>query len=862
MTKRPLPACFPFVAGLLLALQASLYAQTPEPLLRTAGERPVDIHHIKLDLGIDIPKKTVTAKATLEMEALRPLSSFSLDAVDFQVKGVRRADVGGIPAPVRFTHDGKKLTIDCAHPWQPGEKAAYEIDYVVKNPKEGLYFFSPSTEEPDVPSMLWSQGETEGNRRWIPCLDVPNVRQTTEMYVTVPEGYDVLSNGKMVDKKANASDKTVTVHWLQDKCHPSYLITLVVGQFDIVEENWDGMPVSYWVPKGQKEKIEPTFHHTRDMIAFFSKQFGVRYPWDKYAQVVVEQFVAGGMENTSATTLTQFGLVDKRGLLDGSADELVAHELAHQWWGDLLTCRDWAHIWLNEGWASFAEVLWDEHSLGKDAGSWNLVQKAGGARGFGTSRPIVDRHYSNPDAMFDSRAYPKGAWVIHMLRRRLGDETFWKGVKHYAEKHRLQSVETSDFRRALEEVSGLDLERFFYDWTERGGSPTLEVKSSYDADHKQLKLTVKQSQKEEIFHLPLKVTFHFSGDAKPVTVEQFLTERESTFLIPLAAQPEFVEVDPDQAILADIKETQPVQAWLAQVRRGSNVATRVRAARHLAGVTQDKGMVTDELIVAFKAEPFWGVQQEIARALARLGGSKVKEAFLAGSESDNPRMRRMCVEEFSRFKTDPAVIKRLRAILEKGDPSYAVESAALRAYSGAKGKEAAQLFLTWVEKQSPNDAINRAALDGLLRSEDRAAVGPVFEAAKRGKPRRTRMEAIGLLSRIANSSWASPEDKKRAIEGLVACLEEESPGAKRTALFALNNMGKPAIAAVPALKHMAENESDQALKDQAKNVAEKLEKAAGPSETEKLKEEVEKLKKETERLRKELEKATPTKKAG
>ncbi|HEV8059782.1 MAG TPA: M1 family aminopeptidase, partial [Gemmataceae bacterium] len=719
MFSSPWPKRLFLSLSFLLALQAGLQAQT----LRTAGDRPIDIQHLRLDLRIDIPQKTVDAKATINATALRSLPSFSLDAVGFKVKEVRRAEPGGNPAVVHFSQDAKKLTIDCAPVWNSGEKATYEIDYLVKNPQNGLHFYSPNSSEPDVPSMVYSQGETEENRYWIPCLDHPNVRQTTEMFVTVAPGYDVLSNGKLVDKQENPADKTVTFHWLQDKCHPSYLITLVVGQFDIVETSWEGIPVSYWVPKGHKETIEPTFGRTPEMIAFFSKRFGVRYPWDKYAQVVVEQFTFGGMENTSATTMTQFILVDKRSLLDGNADSVVSHELAHQWWGDLLTCRDWAHTWLNEGWASFAEVLWDEHSLGKDEADWNLVLKGQGARSrFGNGgKPIVDRHYANPDSMFDTRVYPKGAWVLHMLCRQMGEEAFWKGVKHYAEKNRLQSVETSDFRRALEETSGQDLERFFYDWTERGGSPTLEVQTTYDADHKQLKLVVKQTQKEDPFHLPLKVAFHLPGDAKPVTVEKSLTERESTFMIPLTAGPDFFEVDPNQDILAEIKETQPVKAWLALLKHGANVASRVRAARHLGGVKDDKPLVTDELVVALKAEPFWGVQQEIARALGSLGGPKAKEAFLANSESDKPRLRRICIDELARFKTDPEVVKLLRTILEKGDPSYAVEAAALRAFDPVSVKDAVKLYTPWLDKASPNDSLRRAAVDGLVKTKDKAA---------------------------------------------------------------------------------------------------------------------------------------------
>ena len=864
MSSSPLPKRLLLSLGLFLTLNACLQAQSPQTL-RTAGDRPIDIQHLRLDLRVDMPKKTIESKAILTATALRTLPSFSLDAVGFKVKEVRRAEKGGSLVAVRFNQDGKKLTIDCVPAWQPGVPATYEIDYVVSNPKDGLFFFAPNPSEPDVPSMLWSQGETEGNRHWIPCIDHPVVRQTTEMFVTVAAGYDVLSNGKLVDKKENADDKTVTFHWSQDKSHPSYLITLVVGHFDIVEENWEGIPVTYYVPKGLKHTIEPTFGHTRDMLTFFSKRFGVRYPWDKYAQVVVEQFVAGGMENTSATTLTQTGLVDKRSLLDGSADDVTSHELAHQWWGDMVTCRDWAHLWLNEGWASFAEVLWDEHSLGKDAGSWNLVQKAGGAMSvFGTKgRPIVDRYYDKPDSMFDSRVYPKGAWVLHMLRRRLGEDAFWKAVTRYLEKNRLQSVETSDFRRVLEEVSGRDLERFFYDWTERAGHPTLEVQTSYDADHAQLKLTAKQTQKEDVFHLPLRVVFHLPGDAKPVTVDQFLTEREATFVIPLAARPDFFEVDPDQEILAEIKETQQVQAWLELLRHGANVASRVRAARHLAREKDEKKRITDELIVALKAEPFWGVQEAIARALGTLGGAKAKEAFLVNSESDNPGLRRFCIDELPRFRTEADVKKRLQTILEKGDPSYSVEASALRAYAGTKGKEAVALFSAWLDKASPNDSLCRAAMNGLVRTEDKAAIEPLLAMAKKGKPRVIRSNALNDLARLVGASWVAPEDKQLIVSTLMACLSEEGPATRRLAIGRLESLGKAAGNAIPALTKLAESDSDDEIKELAKTAAAKIRNEQNAkSETQLLKEEVEKLKKEQDRLHKELEKATPAKKAG
>src|SRR5579871_4442805 len=239
-----------------------------EPL-RTAGERPIDIQHIRLDLKVDLPKKSIEARATLKLRSLRPLTNISLDAVDFEVKSV--TVLNGDRQPVRFTNDGKKLIIDLEPSWPANQSAELAIDYRIREPKAGLYFFGPSAAEPEVPLTVWSHGEPTDNRHWIPCLDQPNQRQTTELVVTVAEGFEVLSNGRLVRRQANPAEKTVTFHWLQDKPHVSYLISLVVGQFDVVAEEWDRLPVLYYVPKGRKDLVAGTFGRTREMLEFFSK---------------------------------------------------------------------------------------------------------------------------------------------------------------------------------------------------------------------------------------------------------------------------------------------------------------------------------------------------------------------------------------------------------------------------------------------------------------------------------------------------------------------------------------------------------------------------------------------------------------
>src|SRR5438093_8464289 len=388
---------------LLCALCVSvvnLPAQAPitEPL-RTAVDRPIDIQHIRLDLKVDLPKKTVDARASIRLRSLRRIASITLDAVDFEVKRVT-ITANGKEEAATFSHDRGKLIVDLDPAWLAERTALLRIDYRVREPKDGLFFFGPTPEEPDVPLTVWSQVEPITNRYWFPCVDHPNQRQTTELVVTVADGFEALSNGKLIEKRNNA-DKTVTFHWRQDKPHVSYLVTLVVGRFDVVREEWQDLPVLYYVPKGHKDDIARTFGRTRDMLAFFSKRFGVDYPWEKYAQVVVEQFTAGGMENTSATTLTEFALHDQRSMLDSSPDGLIAHELAHQWWGDMVTCRDWAHIWLNEGFASYAEALWDEHSKGPDEYAYNVWQKADRAISGGKQRPVVDHRYPNPSSVFD-----------------------------------------------------------------------------------------------------------------------------------------------------------------------------------------------------------------------------------------------------------------------------------------------------------------------------------------------------------------------------------------------------------------------------------------------------------------------------
>jgi aminopeptidase N len=826
-------------------------ARKPQPL-RTAGDRPVDIRHIRLDLKVDLSKKAVDARATINFRSLRRLSALPLDAVDFEVTAVALAQPKDqVFKTVPFTREERKVVIEFDPALPVDWDCTLRIDYRIRNPRAGLYFFGPTKEDPNVPLTVWSQGEPVTNRYWFPCLDHPNQRQTTELVVTVAAGNEVLSNGKLVSRKANP-DKTVTFHWKQELPHVSYLVTLVVGQFDVVEEKWEQLPVQYYVPRGRKGDVARNFGKTRKMLEFFSKRFGIAYPWPKYAQVVVEQFTAGGMENTSATTLTKRALLDARAVLDGSAEGLIAHELGHQWWGDMVTCRDWAHLWLNEGFATYCEVLWAEHDRGADEAAYLLWGKGQIALARAKDRPVVDRHYPFPGSMFDARAYPKGGWVLHMLRKRLGEKVFWKGIQRYGTRHRLKCVETSDLRRTLEDVSGRSLERFFDDWTGRAGNPVVEVQTKYLYGKKQARLTIRQTQPGEAFHFPLTIAFQGAKYGKPVVVQPQVTAKQQSLYVPLPGRPERVDVDPEQTLLAEIKEIKSRELWLAQLTAAPNVALRIRAAAHLGQrkTTADRAA----LAKALQTEKFWGVQAEIAAALGEAGGPTCRDALLKGLAHAHPKVRRACAKNLAKFTGNAKVAGALKALLQKGDASYFVEAQALDTYAQLRQDDAVTTLLPWLGKPSYAEVLRTAALRALGKAQDVEALDTLAAWTKPGKPRACRAAALEALGRLGKSGKVDKGQLRRIVSALTAALQGDNVLVRRAAVLALRDLGRPASAALRALEAVRRNDPYERLRSLAKLAIAQIRRSTPvPDEIKRLRTEVERLKRDNEALRDRLD---------
>ena len=835
----------------ILALLAGSLASFAEEPYRAPPDRPVDVTRIDLDVSVDLKTRTLAGTATLSLTALRNVDHVALDAVDLEVEGValvaggKRTVLGTAGAP-RWSHDGRRLVVPC--PLERGRSIAVAVTYRVRDPQDGLYFFGPSEDAPDVPWQAWTQGESISNRRWFPCADHPDERQVTSITARVEPGLTVISNGTLVEKKEEGG-KSVW-RFVQERPHVSYLVTLVVGTFDVVEEEWRGKRVAYYVPPGRKADIPRSFAQTRPMLDFFSEATGVEYPWPKYEQVVVHEFVAGGMENTGATTLNEYTLHDERAHLDFSSEGLVAHELAHQWFGDLITCRDWAHIWLNESFATYFDALWVERSQGQDEFAMELIGNMDGGMGSGKERPIIDLRWPDPGTVFDGRAYPKGASVLHMLRRKLGDEDWWRGVKAYVKACADKSVETGDLRRAFEEVSGLSLARFFHDWLERPGHLNLQVVVEHDPGRKLAVVTVRQTQPGAAYAFPAEMELGWGERRERHALD--VSEKEVRLVVPAPEAPTWFVFDPRGAvILSAIEEQKGRDLFIAQLR-GADALNRIRAARQMARDGSPEAV--DALARAMKEDAFWGVGAECARALGKSGSDAAKSALREAAVSHaHPKVRRAAVEALGVGGLDEKTAAVLTGLLEKGDASYYVEAEAVRSL-GKAARDPRETLIAQLGKRSHNEVIRISAIEALADLDDPSLVPLFVEQMGRRHHERVRQAAARGL-RVARVPGASEEQRKQATLALRDFLMRSTRRGRRAALDGLEALAGRAVEALDAVDACAAQDPQGMVREQAKRVADKIRRGEEPSqELSRLRREVQELRDAKQELERRMDK--------
>ena len=778
-------------AIVLLVSAAGLRADEPY-----ARSRNYDLEHSKVVLRFEPEQKKVVGDVTHTLTLLRDaLDTISFDSVGLQIESVR---VNKNDA--KFETTDAKLLVTLPKGSKAGAKYDVEIKYHGA-PTKGLYFILPNKDYPNRPLQIWTQGESEDTRYYLPTYDYPNDRLTTETILTVPASWITISNGKLVNV-TDAAGGMKTWTWRESLPSSTYLFTVVAGDFAEVKDSWRGIPVTYYAPKDRGDRLNPNYSRTPAMIELFSKTLGVDYPWEKYSQAMVDDFVAGGMENSSATTNTSESLRNPKLVPEYEEDQdpLISHELGHQWFGDLVTTKDWADIWLNEGFATFLESVWAESHYGKDTADYERWQ---GARQWFAYRSLFDkpivRYDFDESEEFDGNAYGKGGWVLYMLRRQLGDQAFYAGLKHYLEVNRGKNVVTADLTKAIEEATHTNVDRFFQQWVYGAGAPKFEVSYAYDETKKQVAMTVKQTQKREgrvgLFDVPVDVEITTASGPRLYPIH--VTQESEVFSFPADSAPLLVLFDKGTQILRSMEFKKEKKELLYQLKNAGEVADRADAAEDLSKLKGDDA-VAAALGEALKNDKNTGVRHTVAEALGELGGAAASKQLLEALNTEKvPVVRGAIVQSLENFKDDPAIVTRLQAVARE-DASYRARGAALRSLGRLKGAGTYDTLVAAVSGDSPDGFLRNAALNGLGALGDDKAVPLLKEWVVPGKDMDSREAAIGSLARL-------DKDNKDLTQLLAGYLQDPDFSIRRTAIFALGMRGD--ASAIPALEAMLQSKS-------------------------------------------------------
>ncbi len=731
-------------------------------------DRPFDTCHVYLDLNIDLARRRLKGFSRTTIKARRAgLRSLSFDAV-----GLKISKVLFNGKPVRFKNGERKLVVTAPKTLIEGEEHEVEVRYSVENPEAGLHFVKN-------PVQMWSQSQPEDARRWFACHDTPGEKATSEVRATVPAGFRAVSNGVLVEH-AQKGAKDVW-HWKMDRPHSIYLITLAVGRFAEVASEWDGIPIVYYCEKGREADARRGLGKTAAAMKILSEKTGVRYPYARYAQVAVAEY-PGGMEHTTATTQTDACLIDEQAFLDHDLDTLVAHELAHQWFGDLVTCAEWPHAWLNEGFATYSEVVFLEADRGRDEALYELLQNrriyldedSGRYR-----RPIVCRTYTDPWTIFDRHLYEKGCWVLRMLHLELGDALFWKGVGLWLNRHQDAVAETQDLVAAFEDATGRNLQGFFDQWVYRGGHPALRLRWSWDKKSRRGELHITQTQdvSDALPAYKFKANIRVTGRGWTRDFSESIGAKEHRFVWTLPGEPLDVEFDPDLELLASIAFHKPQAFWRRQLRAGKTSVSRASAASAVAAWGGEQAV--SELEAAAKREKFWGAAAEIVAALGSVHGHGAVAALkrLLGSIS-NPKVRRAIIEQLGR-RGAPADA-RLLAPLARSARSLLVRAEATRALGRLDYRKYRGLIEGNLKARTYRDGVAAAAVSALAASRDPGAAKQLLAIAQPPYPFGARVAAIRALAEYAS---ATPE----AVPALLGLLTEPD---ERISLIACAALGR------------------------------------------------------------------------
>ena len=765
-----------------------------------------DLVHTKLEVSFDWEKSQLKGVATITASPyFYATDSLILDAKAMEIHSV---SVNGNKS--NFTYnDGMFLRIKLDKMYSRDEQYTAVIKYTAK-PEEkklggssaissdkGLYFINPTGEDPNKMPQIWTQGETEASSVWFPTIDRPNQKQTQEILMTVDSKYATLANGRLVSSKDN-KDGTRTDHWKQDLPHVPYLAAMAVGEFKVIKDSYtrkDGskMDVHYYVEPEWEEHAQAIFGETPEMIGFFSELLGVEYPWDKYHQIVVRDYVSGAMENTGAVIFGDFVYKTKRELIDGNDHSIIAHELFHHWFGDLVTCESWANLPLNESFANYSQFLWDEHYYGLDEAEYNAEKEA---NGYYQSAAQMGHHdmiwydYDEKEDMFDAHSYNKGGRILHMLRNYLGDEAFFNSLKHYLKTNQYEPVEIHHLRLAFEEITGEDLNWFFEQWFFASNHPELEVEQDLSVpDQVTLKIVQKQDlEKTPLYKLPLKVGVYVNGTKMSHDIVVDKKVNEFTFRFKGVA--DNIVVDEQRMLLGSISYKKPNEYYVHQFYNAPKFKDREEGLNFGSRV---KGEVGEKLILDALNDDFWVIREAAIGKLKKIKRTRSEDVYNAAmklAETDkNSRVRAAAIRFLSTEYFEGSNAENVRQLLNnriETDSSYLVVSRALGGLTkGSQEDLNKALTLSEQLENEPSSSV-RAQVAQIYSNYGDATKLPYFKSLLlEGKV--SGYEAIGVMGNFTNLLKQQPADIQSEYLPVFEALKT-SGGAYINAVLPMNTM--------------------------------------------------------------------------
>ncbi len=801
---------------------SQMFGQEPNEPVRT-----YDVQHIKMDVKLDLEKKTVDGKATTTIVPLsNGFNKFTVDAIGMNVKRIdlQKLTYTSGTKVLKFDYDKKKLTVYLDDNYSITDTIIYSVYYSTTNPEKGLYFIQPSVSLPTKPYQVWSQGEGEDNRYWIPCWDYPNDMQTTEMIVTVDSKYQTISNGMMVEKKSN-SDGTSTWQWVLNKPHVSYLIMLGAGQFDIVEDSWEGIPIHSYVPVGKYDWGKRAYVQSADIVKFFSEKIGFKYPWERLGQITVEDFIYGGMENTGAIVYWDGTIYDEFTPPDYNAAGLLAHEIAHQWWGDVITCKNWNHIWLNESFATYFQMLYFEQLYGKDEFDYGVFRNGNNAM-FADSvearKPIVTR-----DGL-GTNTYDKGSVVLNMLRNLLGDEKFWKAMNIYITQNQFTCVTTSQLINAVHSAANppdedhipFDYNWFFDQWVYSAGQPQFSVDYSYDKNSKELKFNTKQVQRldtSSIFKtiVPVEIITKKSSRTEMLDIQV----QSKTFSLTLDDEPLCVIFNKGNKVLSKVWFTKPKEDWLYQLKNSTDAIDRITAIRGLKSFAEENDVVAALKDKAMD-DAFWGVKNEAIRMLTNSRDNGVIEFLKTNySKVNDSRLRRAMlstmretVELYKDYPEKESLGKWVEGIIASEKSYYAIADGINLLSKLYYVSVLYDAIVPYLSRDSHAEVIRRNIMDALGPSGDKRSKNIFMEYSQKGYTQRLRNSALNGLE-----YYLSDAD---VINFLNNELDKPSRPTKFLILRLLERAGNPS--SKPFLESLFNKTNDDELKKRIEEVIAKM----------------------------------------